>query len=109
HGVCRRLNFPNLSSTIPVSRMMKSLFVLALFGLIVLRPADGYAQATTAPATQATPAPATQTLPPLTAEQARQALDVLQDPRKREQLITVLQTIAKVAPVVAPAEPTPAP
>jgi small-conductance mechanosensitive channel len=108
-GVCRRLNFPNLSSTIPVSRMMKSLFVLTLFGLIVLRPADGHAQAATAPATQAAPAPAPQALPPLTAEQARQALDVLQDPHKREQLITVLQTIAKVAPVVAPVEPAPAP
>ena len=88
--------------------MMKSLFFLALFGLIALHPADGHAQAPAAPATQAAPAPAAQAPSGLTAEQARQALEVLQDPHKREQLITVLQTVAKVAPVVAPTEPTPA-
>src|SRR5580704_1679625 len=83
--------------------MMKSLFLLALFVLIAIRPADGYAQTAEIPAAQAAP-----TAPALTAEQARQALDVLQDPHKREQLITVLQAIAKAAPA-APAAPGPAP
>ena len=78
--------------------MMKPLFFLALFGLIALRPAVGYAQI---PATAG---------PALSAAQAQQALDVLQDPRKREQLISTLQAIAKAAPALAlPAPATEAP
>jgi moderate conductance mechanosensitive channel len=40
--------------------------------------------------------------PTLTATQARTALDVLQNPRKREQVISVLRTIAGAAPAAAP-------
>ncbi|HZK90037.1 MAG TPA: hypothetical protein VFC56_07830, partial [Stellaceae bacterium] len=67
---------------------MKSLLFLAFLMLAAIRPADGFAQNAPAP----TPVP-----PALTAAQAQQALDVLQDPQKREQLIGVLQAIAKAA------------
>jgi len=81
--------------------MMKLLPFLALFVLIAIGPADVRAQTATPP----------RTTPALTAAQAQQALDVLQDPQKREQLISVLQAIAKAAPATSaePASPTPAP
>ena len=51
------------------------------------------------------PAQATQPAQPqITAEQARQALDVLQDPQKRDQFITTLEAIAE-----GPGRPAPAP
>ena len=50
------------------------------------------------PAVQATPAPM-----PLTAAEARQALDVLQDPKKRAELIAVLRALAAAAPAKTPA------
>jgi small-conductance mechanosensitive channel len=65
--------------------MMKPLFFLALFALIAIDPAGGYAQAEPA-------------APALSAAEAQQALDVLQDPQKRDQLISVLRAIAKAAP-----------
>src|SRR5258708_39918359 len=76
--------------------MMKSLFFLALFVLIAARPTGGWAQ-------NAPPSAA----PPLSAAEAQRALDVLQDPRKREQLIAVLRALARAAPTAAtpPAEP----
>ena len=83
--------------------MMKSRFTLALFVLIVVCPAGGYAQSPAGPVTQTSPA-----APALTAEQARQALEVLQDPQKREQLISTLQAIAKAAPVPSAAAEPPA-
>jgi small-conductance mechanosensitive channel len=71
--------------------MMKSLFCLALFVFVAGHAADVRAQ--TAP--PASPAPA------LTAAEARQALDVLQDPQKRAELITTLRAIAQTAPAPA--------
>src|SRR5271163_359476 len=82
--------------------MMKSLFFLALFVLSAM-PSAGFAQNSAAPTT-----PSTSATPALTAAQAQQALDVLQDPQKREQLIAVLEAIAKAAPISttpAPAAP----
>jgi small-conductance mechanosensitive channel len=87
--------------------MMMSLFPLAFFVLIAICPGDGYAQDAAPPSTPATE----KAVPALTAAQAQQALDVLQDPQRREQLISVLQAIAKTAPApaatAAPATATP--
>ena len=48
--------------------------------------------------------------PQITADQARQALDVLQDPQKRAQIITTLEAIARTKPQAEPAHtPAPAP
>jgi small-conductance mechanosensitive channel len=44
----------------------------------------------------------------VSADDARRTLEVLQDPEKREQLITTLQTIAKARPPTAPASAAPA-
>src|SRR5260221_345886 len=74
--------------------MMKSLFFLALFVLIAARPMGGWAQ-------NAPPS----AVPPLSAAEAQRALDVLQDPRKREQLIAVLRAIARAAPAPTAANP----
>ena len=66
------------------------------------------------PATRTTPAtPATQTTPTapapsITSEQARQALDVLNDPAKRAAITATLQTIARALPAT-PTAATPAP
>jgi small-conductance mechanosensitive channel len=79
--------------------MMKPLFFLALFVLIAIRPAGGYAENSAAP----TPAPVA---PALTAVEAQRALEVLQDPQKRDQLIAALRAIAKAAPT--PTTPAPA-
>ncbi|HEU0216173.1 MAG TPA: mechanosensitive ion channel domain-containing protein [Stellaceae bacterium] len=67
--------------------MMKSLFFLAFLVLCAVRPTAGSAQATATPAS-----------PNVTPVEAQQALDVLQDPQKREQLINTLKAIAKAAP-----------
>jgi hypothetical protein len=53
-----------------------------------------------------TPPPAA-TAPTITPNQAQQAIDSLQDPQKRDQLIAMLKAIA-AAPVVAPAPAAPA-
>jgi moderate conductance mechanosensitive channel len=52
-----------------------------------------------------------QPTPAATPTQAQQALDILQDDRKRAQLIQTLQTIAKASPPAAstPAAPSPVP
>jgi moderate conductance mechanosensitive channel len=70
---------------------MRSLIFPALLLLAVLRPGAGFAQVPVAPSA---PAP--------TAAQAQQALDTLQDPQKREQLIATLRAIAQAAPAAAP-------
>jgi small-conductance mechanosensitive channel len=97
--------------------MMKSLFILALFALIVAGPRGADAQGAAAlfgteaaaPASTPPPTPA----PTLTAAQAQQAIEVLQDPQKRAALITTLQAIAQGAPAAqpqaAPSAATPAP
>ncbi len=76
--------------------MMKSLFFLALLALCLARPTAGWAQSAAMPVT-----------PNVTPAEAQQALGVLQDPQKREQLITTLKAIAKAAPA-AGATPAPA-
>jgi small-conductance mechanosensitive channel len=89
--------------------MKKTLCFLALSALAAMLPMAARAQHPAAPAAAAPAATAAgATAPGLTAAQAQQALDVLQDPKKREQLISVLQAIAKAAPAPAPAEPAPA-
>ncbi len=75
------------------SRLLRIMLALAAFGW-------GTAHAATAPVSTpalhaASPAPAPAML---TAAQAQQALDMLQDPAKRTQLLEVLQTVAKAAP-----------
>jgi moderate conductance mechanosensitive channel len=86
--------------------MMKLTLSLALVALIAIMPVVGLAQAPApAPSPTARAAPA---VPALTAAEAQQALEVLQDPQKREQLITTLRAIAKAAPAPE-APPTPAP
>ena len=86
--------------------------VLVLLLVVGLTPAASHAQAPLPAAKPATPAAAAE------AAQARVALDVLKDPAKRTQLITVLEAIAKTGVVPAPlpapsatpvAAPAPAP
>ncbi|HTQ33494.1 MAG TPA: mechanosensitive ion channel domain-containing protein [Stellaceae bacterium] len=67
---------------------MKSLLFLIMLVFAAASPNVGHAQATA---------------PQLTAAQAQQALDVLQDPQKRAELIATLQAIAKAQPAPAPA------
>jgi moderate conductance mechanosensitive channel len=83
---------------IPVLRMTKPLFLLAFLMLAAMRPGLALAQDATASAPPAAPIDRG-----LTAAQAQQALDILRDPQKREQLISVLQAIAKAEPAAAPA------
>ncbi len=79
---------------------MLRLLILAF--LLALAP--GIAARAQPPAHTAPPPP-----PQITAEQARQALDVLQDPQKRAQIITTLEAIARTKPLAEPAHaPTPA-
>jgi moderate conductance mechanosensitive channel len=77
-------------------------FLLALFVLALLAPLPASGQTAPAPAP---PAGATQ----LTPEQARQALDVLNDPKQRAAIAATLEAIAKAGPapagVTAPARP----
>ena len=82
--------------------MLKPFLLLALVALTPVVPRPAAAQTPAA-------APHAATAAPLTAAQARQALDVLQDEKKRTELIAVLRALAATAPVVAPApEPAPA-
>jgi moderate conductance mechanosensitive channel len=93
--------------------MTKPLCFLALVLLIALPTASraqapAFMQGATSPAAPATaPAPAAPPVPALTAAQAQQALDVLQDPQKRDQMIATLKAIIAAAPVAAP-PPAPA-
>jgi small-conductance mechanosensitive channel len=73
-------------------------FLLLLTLGSVLRPAMA---ATTAPAPAAT-APAG-----LTTAETQQLLSVLQNPQKRQQLITTLQSLEKIMPVIGAAAPAP--
>ncbi len=87
--------------------------ILPLLLLSAAIPRAGLAQPAAAPPTGATPAPAAQAPKPapaaaLNAAQAKDALDALQDPKKRAQLISVLDAIAKTGIVPAP-PPAPAP
>ncbi len=75
--------------------MVKLLLLLAFLALAPILPRPAAAQA---PAAAAAAAPV-----PLTAAQARQALEVLQDPKQRDQLIAVLRALAAAAPATAPA------
>lgn len=72
--------------------MTKPLFFLAFVILVMFTPSRAPAE---------TPAASTTTA--ITPAQAQQAIDALQDPGKREQLIAVLKAIAAAAPVIAPA------
>ena len=76
-----------------------ALMLLLLFGLA---PRAAHAQPPPPAAKPATPAASAE------AAQARAALDVLKDPAKRSQLITVLEAMAKTG-VVPPPSPAPAP
>ena len=80
--------------------MTRTLFFLALFVLIAVGPREGYAQHATSSPTATTAA----SPPALSPAEAQQALDVLQDPKKRDQLIATLKAVAKAVP--QPAEPT---
>lgn len=82
--------------------MLKPFLLLALLALTPVLPRLAAAQ-TPAPA-----APAAAAQLPLTAAQARQALDVLQDPKKRDELIAVLRALAATAPAVASPSSAPA-
>jgi moderate conductance mechanosensitive channel len=77
---------------------MPRLLILAV--LLALAP---FIAARAQPPAHTTPPPP----PQITADQARQALDVLQDPQKRGQIITTLEAIARTKPEAEPA-PTPA-
>ncbi len=73
---------------------------ILLFLLTLLAPLPALGQAAPAPAASAAPAR-------LTPEQARQALDVLNDPRKRAEVAATLEAIVKAGPV-SPAATAPA-
>ena len=83
---------------------MKSLLLSVLLLLAAFLPLGAAAQ-TLAPANP----PAAQAVPAITPAQAQQAIEILQDPQKREQLIAVLKAIAAAAPSVAPAPAAPIP
>ena len=83
--------------------MMKSLLLSVLLLLAAFLPLDAAAQ-TPAPAAP----PAAQAVPAITPAQAQQAIEILQDPQKREQLIAVLKAIAAASPSVTPAPAAPA-
>jgi moderate conductance mechanosensitive channel len=94
----RTAAFPPLFANNFGLSMIKPLFFLALLLLAAMSSDVAMAADTSAPT--GTP---TADAPALTAAQAQQALDVLQDPQKREQLIAVLQAIAKTRPAAQPA------
>ena len=77
---------------------------LVVFALLAGATTPGLAA--TAPAATTT----TEAAPPagLTSAEAQQLLSVLQNPQKRQQLITTLESLQKVMPVLATAAPTPA-
>jgi hypothetical protein len=75
---------------IPMTKPLEFLSTLLLAILLVR----------TEPSVQASAAVSTSTAS-VTPAQAQQALEVLQDPKKRAALIETLQTIAKVAPSAA--------
>jgi small-conductance mechanosensitive channel len=79
---------------------MRSSFALLFLVLALLAGAARPGIAADAPA-------ADQAAPPagLTSAEARQLLGVLQNPQKRQQLITTLESLEKVMPIVAPAPP----
>jgi small-conductance mechanosensitive channel len=88
----------------PIFAMILSLLRIMTLAALVLGLLPDAASAQNPPGqTQAAPS-----APALTAAEARQAIEVLQDPQKREQLIAVLKAITAAAPAVAPA-PAPAP
>src|ERR1044071_2718974 len=74
------------------------LVLIFLLALITAQPAWPQAQQSAPPR----PAPA------VSAAEAQQALDVLQDDAKRGQLIQTLQTIARTSPEPAASQPLPA-
>jgi moderate conductance mechanosensitive channel len=80
--------------------MIKRYLFLVVWALAAMLPAWASAQ------TPAQAPPAATAQPPA-ALTAQQALEVLQDPQKREQLIAVLKAIAATAPAIAPT-PVPA-
>ncbi|HTW51823.1 MAG TPA: hypothetical protein VME45_08020, partial [Stellaceae bacterium] len=72
--------------------MMKSLLFLAFFVLVAGSAADARGQNTASPAQASA----------LSAAQAQQAVDVLQDPQERAALIATLQAIAQGSPAAPP-------
>ena len=75
-----------------------TLVLIVLTALLTVQPARSQQPRDGAPRAE----------PSVTAAQARQALEVLQDDNKRGQLIQTLQTIAKTSSPAAPASPSPA-
>lgn len=88
--------------------MVRPLFCLALVVLIAGHARDARAQ-TAPPASPSPASPSPASGPALTSAEARQALDVLQDPQKREQLIVTLKALAAGAPAPSAQTPAPAP
>lgn len=82
---------------------MPSRLLRIVMALLALGWSAAHAATTPAPASALQPAtvPAATAPPALTAAQAQQALDMLQDPAKRTQLLEVLQTVAKAAPATS--------
>jgi small-conductance mechanosensitive channel len=79
--------------------MIKSLFLLAVLVLSAAPLTGGWAQQ---------PQPAQPAGSALSAPEAQRALEVLQDPQRRDQLIATLKALAKTAPPAAEPAPTPA-
>src|SRR5215471_8558067 len=88
----------------PIPTMIKYGLCIAAVAALWLSGPGTPARAQTPPI----PAAPTGTAAALTAVQAQQALDVLQDPQQRDRLIAVLKAITAAASVVAPAPAAPA-
>ena len=85
-------------------RLLAFMFLVAMLPI----PASAQMPALTAAQTAQAAAPAAPAAPKLTPAEAQAALDVLQDPQKRDQLIAVLKTIATAAPVTGAVATPPA-
>src|ERR1700693_1730579 len=86
--VAVRLSFTGISSSMTKTLLVLTLLLAALFGAPL-----AWAQQ---------PAPANAANPALSPGEAQRALEILQDPQKRAQLIETLQAIAKALPPPVP-------
>jgi small-conductance mechanosensitive channel len=84
---------------------MRSFLTLVVLVFVLLLGAARPGMAADAPAAAATEAGGAAPPAGLTSAEARQLLGVLQSPQKRQQLITTLESLEKVMPIVAPAPP----